>query len=178
MSKRCFGMKDDLPVVVYITQRLSKIRGKKALQKIVYFVKEFGVPMTYSFRWWFFGPFSKELYDDLDFLIADNVLSYDWTSHEITFRAKRRNYDSVGVPKEKIDELLKVLGGITDNFDPLKLELAASIHFLYNYAAGLDGKDFVSILNFLKKQKPKFREDQIKDMWNRLKSNNLLEKAR
>jgi len=112
-------MKDDLPVVVYITQRLSKIRGKKALQKIVYFVKEFGVPMTYSFRWWFFGPFSKELYDDLDFLIADNVLSYDWTSHEITFR----------------------------------------------------------ILNFLKKQKPKFREDQIKDMWNRLKSNNLLEKA-
>ncbi|MEQ9715569.1 MAG: hypothetical protein ABGF52_08555 [Candidatus Asgardarchaeum sp.] len=44
-------MLDDISVVLYVLKRLGTVKGRKALQKIIYFVEEGGVPLSYRFRW-------------------------------------------------------------------------------------------------------------------------------
>jgi len=174
------GMVDDTRVLMYVVKRLGCVRGKKAVQKIMYFVKEFAVRLSYRFRWWLFGPFSKELYDDIDFLVARDLLNYDDVSYEISLTNKFSNV--VPEVEENIDEetkvriegLLEKLKEIT-NFDPFLLELAASIHFIVNYGAGLKRKDKDAVYETLREIKgERFRWELFNRVWESMEKCGLL----
>jgi len=173
-------MMDDNHVLMYIMKRLGRVRGKKALQKIMYFVKEYAARLSYRFRWWFFGPFSKELYDDIDFLVACDILSYNNVNYEISLTSKHEEIvpdvkeDIDKETKEKIEKLLEKLKKVT-NFDPRRLELAASIHFIVKYGVGLKSKDKDTIYEVLKEIKEgKFRRQLFDEIWESMKKCNLL----
>ncbi len=174
-------MLTDSDIVIYVLKKLNKVRGKKALQKIIYFIKEYAVPLSYKFRWWYFGPFSKDLYDDIDFLIARDILHYDFEKHIISFKSKRNDIISDIIEQidqttaYKINEVINKLYEIT-KFDPFKLELAASIHFILKYGTGLDNKNkdiIFRIITDIKKDKT-IREELFDSIWDSMRNNGFL----
>lgn len=48
--------------------------GRTIIQKICYFLKSVGVPFNFTYELYNYGPFSFELYDKMDELIADEVI--------------------------------------------------------------------------------------------------------
>lgn len=161
-------MVDRIEILTYVIRKLELIKGKKALQKIMYFINEYVQPY-YTFQWWKYGPFSRELSDDFDFLMfLDKALSYDPNTAEIRVISDEKGTSEISLPenvKRRIDELLEKLREITQDFDPRQLELLASIHFLRHHASGLENKDSVDeiyeILSFLKERKFEKREIKI-----------------
>lgn len=54
------------------------INGRKRLQKIVCILKEeFGINFSYSFKSYFYGPYSDSLYDTLNTLVSSNIVEED-----------------------------------------------------------------------------------------------------
>ena len=49
--------------------------GRTAVQKMMYFLKATGVPMTYRFDIYHYGPFCEEILRDVEWLIADGVIT-------------------------------------------------------------------------------------------------------
>ncbi|OFX13684.1 MAG: hypothetical protein A2Z18_09680 [Armatimonadetes bacterium RBG_16_58_9] len=107
--------------------------GRTAVQKIVYFLQVGGVQMNYRFKMYHYGPFCKELLDDIDWLLADEVLKDESSRQE-----KYSNY----VPGEQIQELLslhdeylkkhrKAIEGIVEALAPLRPERMEEIATLY-----------------------------------------------
>lgn len=54
--------------VAYVASHV-KIRGKKALQKLVYFLQVAGIPTGCSFRMHIYGPYSNEVAQEYDELV-------------------------------------------------------------------------------------------------------------
>ena len=54
--------------------RMSRIPGKKALQKYVYFLKESRLDIDFKFQWDKWGPYSSELATYVDDLVAEELL--------------------------------------------------------------------------------------------------------
>jgi len=154
---------DNLDLLEYLVSRLKKIRGKKALQKIMYFLNEV-IGRPYTFRWWKYGPFSKELYDDMDLLLFMGKMEYDPDGPEITISKFIERSQIPPEIEKRIDVILRKLEEFTD-YKPFELELLASVHFLRNYAYDLEKKDDVRrirwILNIFKGDK-KYTEGQVK----------------
>ena len=54
------------------------VRGKKALQKLVYFCSEAGVPMHARYRMYIYGPYSNEVAEELAEAITKEIVkAYD-----------------------------------------------------------------------------------------------------
>jgi len=174
------GMVDDTRVLMYVVKRLGCVRGKKALQKIMYFIKEFAVRLSYRFRWWLFGPFSRELYDDIDLLVSLGLLKYDDVRCEISPTGRlgevvpdvEANIDEEA--KVRIERLFEKLRKVT-GFDPFRLELAASIHFIVRYGVGLERKDKDSVFKALREIKgEKFDRELFDQVWDSMVKYGLL----
>ncbi|MCJ7760962.1 hypothetical protein MUP59_07485 [Candidatus Bathyarchaeota archaeon] len=54
----------------------DSINGKVDLQKSFYFMKELGLVVPFNFRWSKFGPYSYELDNFADRLVAERYMSY------------------------------------------------------------------------------------------------------
>ena len=172
---------DDSSIVTYIVRQLKVVKGKKALQKITYFVESAGVPLSYVFRWWLYGPYSKVLDIDISYLIAEDVFDYQISSDSSFAILKTKN-----IPLEEeivqdeeikttINETMKKLKKITDDFNPLKLELAASIHFIVSNASNEEDKSIEAVVEKIKTAKGnKFTKKEIREMYRRLIDSGLM----
>ena len=68
-------------IVKYVINTLNE-RGipasKIVLQKLIFFLRETGIPLSYSFEPYLYGPYSRELADDLDELAFwDKIIWYE-----------------------------------------------------------------------------------------------------
>ena len=150
-------------VLIYVLSKLKSINGKKAFQKIMYFINE-ALNLSYRYKWWAYGPFSKELYDDLDYLISLGYVEYDINNFILNatekLKGKEISLESSNI--RKINRILEKLKEYT-NLEPIKLELLASIYFLRNSYSGLydidDTNELYEILNLLKRDK--FTKEEI-----------------
>jgi uncharacterized protein YwgA len=61
-------------VVAYMICKQKKIYGKVALQKILYFIKESGVPIEADYFMHIFGPFSLDVASRYHIFIAKGIL--------------------------------------------------------------------------------------------------------
>jgi len=67
-------------IVKYVVKELDKRNipaSKIVLQKLVFFLRETGIPLTYSFEPYLYGPYSRELADDLDELVFWDEIIWD-----------------------------------------------------------------------------------------------------
>lgn len=81
-------------------------------QKTIYLLQEFGIPTTYSFKWYNYGVYSKGLADDMFSVSPTQIISSNIDQNE-----------------EKIINVFIAFAG-DDQRNPLFLEMASSIKFL------------------------------------------------
>lgn len=150
-------------ILKYVLGKLKTINGKKALQKIMYFINE-ELKLSYHYKWWAYGPFSKELYDELDFFILLGYVRYDPTNFLVTATEKLDIKEIVLEEnvKKMIDDIIRKLEEYT-GLEPRKLELLASLYFLRNSYSGIidpnDPNELFITLNLLKKNK--FSKEEV-----------------
>src|SRR5258706_6475687 len=58
-----------------VSQEQGGYLGRTAMQKIVYFLQVLEVPMRYRFELFHYGPFCQNILGDLEWLVADQVIS-------------------------------------------------------------------------------------------------------
>lgn len=107
------------------------IKGRKALQKLVYFCQEAGVPVSSSYRMHIYGPYSNEVAEGLRSAIDKEIIKM--SNGGVGFEHGRacegviaQHKDDLAKHREKIENVLLRFG----QFTPLKLELYATVHFI------------------------------------------------
>lgn len=117
-------------LIAYLADR-TVIRGKKALQKLVYFCRETGVPVYATYRLHIYGPYSNEVAEKLGEAVTKEIIKLDHDGFSFTAGTSCREYltrhqRAIELHQEKIDKVLEKLG----KFSPLALELYATVHFV------------------------------------------------
>lgn len=123
------------PIIAYLVREATKQRtpGKKAVQKLVYFVQEAGVPLGFRYGIHLFGPYSPALSEFIDGQISDGTLQCerDGMSTLITpgpgcEMVIKRGLDKINPYKNVIDRVILDFAGRT----PLDLEILSTVHFV------------------------------------------------
>lgn len=139
--------------------------GKKAVQKYIHLVDDAaGVETGYDFSIYTYGPFSRTLASELDFLDSMRAISvkYDPTkgSFDIGPGENAQRVISAGIEylsrnKQKIDTLLATLKG-KSAYD---LELYSTLVFLKSHVDDLKSDN--DVVNKLLALKPKYSKDKV-----------------
>jgi uncharacterized protein YwgA len=132
-----------------LTLRFGTMEGRKRMQKVVYLLQEAGIPFTESFEFGHFGPYSRTLTDEINWLVAGGMLD----EKPKTTRSGEVMY-CYEVPDEIRERLLALPAGVrlpedkhtNDLIAILKqastpvLEVASAMRFLHRL--GMQGKAF------------------------------------
>lgn len=125
---------EDAAIVSTIKKWHSAGRGKLGrtiLQKLIYFVKSKGVPLSFDYELYHYGPFCQELSERVDWLQVDNVIDDKGSGNE-------SNY----VPGSRADEVTEnhldvqneiLIDQVVNSFlqkTPRDMELLATVHFV------------------------------------------------
>jgi uncharacterized protein YwgA len=111
--------------------------GRTAVHKMMYFLRVAGVPMSYRFSLYHYGPFCQDILSDIDYLLADEV---------VEDRAMREHYSNYA-PGKNIDELLRNFQGELEPhrervqevirlfapLNPAQLELVATLDYIHRH---------------------------------------------
>ncbi|NMB40895.1 MAG: hypothetical protein GX996_03055 [Firmicutes bacterium] len=73
---------------------VTKIIGRKKLQKMVYLLQQAGVPYNLKFRYHHYGPYSAELQAEIDRLIGHQLLTetYDGVAYTYEITEQGRSF--------------------------------------------------------------------------------------
>lgn len=117
-------------LIAYLADQ-TKIRGKKALQKLVYFCAEAGVPLYVNFRLHIYGPYSNEVTEELGEAVTKEIVKvspdgYTFSKGVSGDKYLARDRGNIEAHREKIQKVLDTFG----RFSPLELELYATVHFI------------------------------------------------
>jgi uncharacterized protein YwgA len=156
--------------------------GRTALQKLLYFMKVTGVPMKYTFSIYHFGPFCQNIGDDVDWLLADDVISDEspdpgysnyrpnkgWAELESRFSAELSTY------RPAINNVCHALSDLSPN----TLELIATLDFSFRWVkarGGLGPWRQAAVEKFRCIKKDKFADADIQKWYDSLVSAHLIE---
>lgn len=147
--------------------------GRIAVQKIMYFLKNAGVPMRYRFSIYHYGPFCDEILRDTDLLIADGVIA-----ERSTQTAKYSDYAG----GEALEELLsgyenaikpweETITRVVCDLAPFnsdKLEATATLDYIYRQllatGQGQPAKEDI-ISKFMELKGAKFRRQDVESIY-------------
>ncbi|WP_434565308.1 DUF4065 domain-containing protein [Thermoanaerobacterium thermosaccharolyticum] len=170
--------------IVYIIKETEKYGyrlGRTALVKLIYILQEkFNVPIGYDFSLYTYGPFAKEILDDLDYLSFLDAAKIKMNNERYNILpgedlAMEYIYEKAGQfieeNKDTISDVVKEFGQLSAK----SLELITTIHYVIN-----DYKE--SNINFTKEDiskliheiKPYFSEDEIIEKIDELESSNFV----
>jgi uncharacterized protein len=157
-------------------KRIETIPGKKALQKLVYFLKESGLGINFEFQWDKFGPYSPELATYTEDLVAEGLMESEAkrlfaTSQEdrgvqYNFRLGPRADQLLSSQevsfgeKARIDRVIALLKEI----GPPNLELYATVHYVVKFfsTAGEKARFPKGLFEIVNDYKPgRFSRDEI-----------------
>jgi len=149
------------------------VKGKVDMQKSLYFMKELGYLVPFSYRWSKLGPYSYEFANILERLTTQGYLKYTGR-----YELNERNFRFV---KPEVNERLEKFFLDIENLCNKKklndvdfIECAASIHFIHSNS---EEKSKEAVFNRLASLKPN-RMGSLKpleeDAWNFLQEQSLL----
>jgi uncharacterized protein YwgA len=156
-------------LIAYLVNK-KDVRGKKALQKLVYFCSEAGVPIHARYRMYIYGPFSNEVAEELSETITKEIVKAHDNGPKFSKGVCCDKFlelykHEIESNSEKIDRVLEDFG----DFTPLNLELYATVHFIASSMRQAYGKTGDVVMDDVKKAKgKKFTRDQIKEAYNDL----------
>lgn len=117
-------------------------------QKIIYLLQSFGLETHYTFRWDEFGPYCRELSQDRQPIFE-------------IFATRELGSADLDIP-EDTDQKLKNFCGLLGNHlrDDKFIEILASLHYIIQQNLGIESKDAVAWLIYLKPRlKDRIEED-------------------
>lgn len=141
--------------------------GKTALQKLIYLLKMlFDSGIDYDYELYIYGPYSRELAGDFEYLVAVDVIDSEFKNNETYCGYNIRPGCKVKAAVEKAEDFIKAknenLDQVIDNFGKMtaqELELKATILYL-NREEGLKGS---KIGKRIKDIKPYFDLQEIEE---------------
>ncbi len=118
-------------LLAYLGSKLPVMRGKKAVQKLVYFCNEIGVPLNATFRMHIFGPYSIEVTEELGDAVTKEIIKQSEDGAGFTKGTKCEehlveNDKMLAKHKGKIDVVVNTFG----TKHPMQLELYATVHYI------------------------------------------------
>ncbi|WP_254509741.1 hypothetical protein [Anatilimnocola floriformis] len=145
--------------------------GRTAIQKILYFLNVLGVPMRYDFDIYHYGPFCSSIMADVDWLIADNVITDGSSQGKYSdYRPGPASEELLDKFDSKISEHLPTIQNVVEalgEMSPGDLELIATLDFCYRWVSARGGKGpwkAETVKKFKSIKKDKFTNEEI-DHW-------------
>jgi uncharacterized protein YwgA len=162
-------------LVEELSKRGVRVRGKKALQKLLFLAQDRGWPTSFNFRLHFYGPYSDEADAITDLLQADGVLRRDVQGDIVPgdiVASVGKAFVRSAAAKNAAAEIARLFG----DDDPMTLELLATIKYMWDSERVLYRKVAPSavVKRVAKYKGPKFDEAQIKSGIKRLQRSRLV----
>ena len=149
--------------------------GKIQLQKLAYFLQEsYGIPLGYTFRMHHYGPYSRELDDDLLKLRLMGFIDMQAAISGYGFHVTKLCDAEPGWAKalaryeSQLGDVIEKLG----DMPAYLLEVYATIHYVSQLVEGASAEQIEGIVHHLK---PKFLPDYIAAAREQLQQLGLLE---
>ncbi len=165
------------------SEKTSSYLGRTAVQKLIYFMQVLGVPMRYRFEIYHYGPFCSDILQDVEWLIADDVVTdtanegrYSKYSSGASYNDLRSQYaENLDNYSDQINDVIEAMGDL----DPDTLELLATLHFSFRWVKARGGNGpwkELTIAKFKSIKKEKFEDSQIVGWYDTLVEAELIEK--
>jgi uncharacterized protein YwgA len=155
--------------------------GKIQLQKLIYFLKYLGVKIPYGYVVAKYGPYSSELSKKLNEMEFNDYIK---SIHNYNYEISSQNFEEKFYSLESDSKYNNVITQFNRVFNVLPslefddIELYSTVHYCYNSLKVV--KDSVSIEEVTQEVKKwkddKFSDEEIKNAFDKLSTNNLLVK--
>lgn len=110
--------------------------GRTILQKLCYFAEASGVPLAFRFEIYHYGPFSQEIFDKTEELLADRVIEDRSGDPGQSNYIPGPNFDSYlsqfGDAIKQYEPSLKRVAVMFSQLDPSQMELVSTIHYMHS----------------------------------------------
>jgi len=154
-------------IIRYLVDKLEDA-GKTKIQKIIYFLQEaFGVPLSYVYTMYYFGPYSDELDNDLLDMKLQDYLDIRPDPNGYGYHVRPGSEliasidDTINPWAGQLDKCVDKFGG----FPALYLELFGTLYFV-KHSEDKPTED--EIIKKVKMLKPKFDMSVIKEYYGKL----------
>lgn len=158
--------------VAYVIENYGPIKGKKAFQKIFYFLTEMGIPTNLKYSLYHYGPYSSELDAKSNSFesIGAICIAKEGAGYKIDEGIFTTDYaisQEISPYTRQIDEIVSKL----PIQNPMKLELYSTTHYASNVIKQIYAKDDIDeIVNEVKSiKKDKFSREEIIESYKYLK---------
>lgn len=135
----------------HLIKECKNIKGRKRFQKLVFLAKAAGIPFNESFEWNNYGPFSRELAQEIDTLCKLGLVEEEFNNSEYHYTLTKKGEDFLDKMwlkvSDKYERLSKILPTLSE-YNTQDLEILASIKFLIN--EGFSDPYIKSFLNYTK----------------------------
>jgi len=146
--------------------------GRTAVQKIMYFLNNAGVPMRYRFVIHHFGPFCEQILSDSELLIADSVIEDQSTKPKYSDYAPGEALDElVTLHRQAIEPWRETIENAIRNLAPFDadiMEATATLDYIYREQLAIRNgnptKESV-IAKFMKIKGDKFQQQDIERLY-------------
>jgi hypothetical protein len=162
----------------YLTKKMGEIPGKKAFQKLMYFIDSQGVPTSLNFVIYHYGPYSSTLDYETEDLELRGAITINKTGNSYTIYPGKHVDEILDTNQEFLNQYSDKIDYIAETLPktPLELELWSTTHFI---AKSLDkyygGATKEKVVHEVKKiKKDKFSEQQISEAFDALITHNLI----
>ena len=140
-------------IIKYRYDRTGFHPGKMYVQKILFIAKVLGEKVPYDYSLYTYGPYSKEIMDDLDDLESMGEVSIEWNSRFEGYEIINKDI--------KIDEDISfdILGNVLEEHgdkNAKSLELLSTILYLFK-----DYPEKDDLFRSVKEVKPMFEDERI-----------------
>ncbi|GAB7387454.1 hypothetical protein BSNK01_12900 [Bacillaceae bacterium] len=162
----------------YITLKKKELPGKKAFQKIMYFITASGVPTGLKFSIYHYGPYSSELDYSTDNLQLMGAITIEETAYGYKIFPGDKSEAFVEKEKEWIEKYQERMDYLLEHLpeQPMALELWSTTHYVADMLKTIyeqtDEKEIVREVVRIKKDK--FSEEQIREALHHLQQLGLI----
>ncbi len=124
---------------------LGGIQGRKRMQKVLYFLQQSGCPIQAQYSIHFYGPYSRDVADVTDRMVAENLLD-EQAGSSYTYKLNTRTPRLIELTRQRHPEAaaafeaFKAKAVYLLNEEMGKLELGSTILFMY--LNDRDGRDW------------------------------------
>lgn len=170
---------DQYGLIAYLAKKLKDVSpqfGKTVLQKLVYIMQElYGLPIDYDYCLYNYGPYCKELDNDLSYIALLDGVNVDWNviGYKISPSKKAEHYiekaqDFLSKNNELIDLTIQNFG----NMQAKDLELRSTIIFVYKQSSSSrENKNRQELIKKVGEIKPHFSVQEIEKAYDELIAN-------
>lgn len=144
--------------------QIRTFKDRLIMQKAVYLAQAAGVNLGYYYHWYLYGPYSPSLTRDEYAIATDISAGLD----------ESEGWKLDDTSSQRLEKIRRIFSGFDRDKLAKKLELLASVHFLIErkQVSKIDTSRIIATLKRFKKDY--FREEDVKDAIEELRSYGLL----